>query len=466
MYLTRFKAKNIKCFDEVELVFPKHQDDTYAGWHVLLGTNATGKTTLLQAMALGLIGASSGMRLINPAAWVRRHQQYGEIELSFTQGEKDSAIGQPRTKDYQARFLITGESSFNLDGQDYTSPQIVLRKSSSKGKDTALSGLIKGPYASDKAGWLVSGFGSFRRFIGGSDHELAYDSSKVGRVASLFKESVALDRSIKFLPALYAKSQDKSLVEPDRLSASNEYELVRNILNDLLPAAIRIVKADTQQVFFQAPGISDVALLELSDGYRSFLALVLELLRQISDALGSVQSVSVKDTTDSRWRVNVEAVVLIDEADLRLHPSWQREFGPRLRTVFPKTQFIVTSHSPFIAQEASPNGLFVLQPSLDGSGVHCNQPLPRVDGWNVDEILKSPLFGLTSTVSEETERLLQEHADLRGVEKFSQLTGEQRVRLESIEAKLREQMTSPFEQLRHQLDANIREAAARSGGFV
>lgn len=465
MYLTRFVAKNIKCFAQVELDFPKNEDGTYAGWHVLLGTNATGKTTLLQAIAVGLIGASAGMRLISPATWVRRNEKYGEIDLWFRQGEKDASVGQPRTKDYQARLAVTGETSIALDGQDYTFPQIVLRNSGSRGKkDAALSGLIKGPYASDKTGWLVSGFGSFRRFMGGSDHELTYDRSKVGRVASLFKESVALDRSIKFLPDLYARSQDKNLKEEDRQAAVEECKQVGDILNDLLPAAIRFARVDTQQVFFNALGIADVALLDLSDGYRSFLALVLELLRQISEVFGSVRLVSAQDGPHSQWCVNIESVVLIDEADLRLHPSWQREFGPKLRKVFPKVQFIVTSHSPFMAQEASPNGLFVLRPAVEGSGVSCHKPLPRVDGWNTDEILQSPLFGLTSTVSVETEVLLQEHASLRGLERFGTLNQEQKDRLKEIEGQLAEQMTSPFERDRRQLEEAIREAAARSRG--
>lgn len=43
-------------------------------------------------------------------------------------------------------------------------------------------------------------------------------------------------------------------------------------------------------------------------------------------------------------------VVLIDELDLHLHPSWQRRIVNDLKRTFPKVQFIVTTHSPFIIQ--------------------------------------------------------------------------------------------------------------------
>jgi predicted ATP-binding protein involved in virulence len=53
--------------------------------------------------------------------------------------------------------------------------------------------------------------------------------------------------------------------------------------------------------------------------------------------------------------LSAEAVVMIDELDLHLHPSWQqRVIGDLLKT-FPNTQFIVTTHSPYIIESANNN---------------------------------------------------------------------------------------------------------------
>ena len=74
MYLQEFTIQGIKCFDRVELKFP-HVGEDYSGWIVLLGGNGMGKSTLLQAMAISLVGPLAGQRLLlNPDGWVRQGQ--------------------------------------------------------------------------------------------------------------------------------------------------------------------------------------------------------------------------------------------------------------------------------------------------------------------------------------------------------------------------------------------------------
>jgi hypothetical protein len=60
------------------------------------------------------------------------------------------------------------------------------------------------------------------------------------------------------------------------------------VVDRLLPAPVRIADVDTQKVYLSAPGAERIDLLELSDGYRSFLALVMGLLRQTADVFGAV----------------------------------------------------------------------------------------------------------------------------------------------------------------------------------
>lgn len=79
---------------------------------------------------------------------------------------------------------------------------------------------------------------------------------------------------------------------------------------------------------------------QLSDGERSMAALAFDLTRRLAQL----------NESDPDPAANGVGVVLIDELDLHLHPKWQRAVIESLRNVFPKLQFICTTHSPFLIQ--------------------------------------------------------------------------------------------------------------------
>lgn len=87
-----------------------------------------------------------------------------------------------------------------------------------------------------------------------------------------------------------------------------------------------------------------------------------------------------------------EAVVLVDELDLHLHPKWQRDIVPTLSKVFPRVQFIVTTHSPHVLQSMEDVNLYVLKRGEEDGEVtfkYC----PRSDfrGWTVEDILSETM---------------------------------------------------------------------------
>ena len=80
-------------------------------------------------------------------------------------------------------------------------------------------------------------------------------------------------------------------------------------------------------------------LMQLSDGYKTLLGLVIDLSMRMGLANPHLDN-----------PLDAEAIVMIDEVDLHLHPSWQRRvLGDLLRT-FSNTQFILTTHSPFVIE--------------------------------------------------------------------------------------------------------------------
>ena len=131
----------------------------------------------------------------------------------------------------------------------------------------------------------------------------------------------------------------------------------------------------------------------MSDGYRAAVALLSDILRHMIHTYG-FEGLYEQDK-DGKVYIKRSGVVLIDEIDAHLHPSWQREIGFWLKRHFPYVQFLVTSHSPIILQAADPNGLFVLPEPGSDDPPH---PLSKEEYQQVitsrpDTILRSPAFG-------------------------------------------------------------------------
>jgi predicted ATP-binding protein involved in virulence len=78
-------------------------------------------------------------------------------------------------------------------------------------------------------------------------------------------------------------------------------------------------------------------IAQLSDGYKTLLGLVIDLSARMAIANPHFDD-----------PLSAEAVVMIDEVDLHLHPAWQRRIIGDLLATFPNTQFILTTHSPYV----------------------------------------------------------------------------------------------------------------------
>ena len=152
MYLKSLTLENIKCFQRAQLDFTPGSDGSYAGWHVLLGVNGTGKSTLLQAMALAMLGPISGGRLLQlPASWVRTGQGYGcvQAELKHNVNLDSISTGQPRRTPYAARLYVSGGQAVSVAGLDLVQPQVVADPKLARSLNT-------GPY-SGRHGWFSAG---------------------------------------------------------------------------------------------------------------------------------------------------------------------------------------------------------------------------------------------------------------------------------------------------------------------
>lgn len=133
-------------------------------------------------------------------------------------------------------------------------------------------------------------------------------------------------------------------VENAVLGALNdEYD---DIQVEVTTSQIKLRKKNTQD---------DYEINQLSDGYKTMLALVMDLARRMAVANGELYLKQKKSPLES------PAIVLIDEVELHLHPSWQQTVLPSLMRIFPNTQFVVTTHSPQVISSIEPKHIRILK---------------------------------------------------------------------------------------------------------
>lgn len=132
-----------------------------------------------------------------------------------------------------------------------------------------------------------------------------------------------------------------------------------------------------------------------------------------------------KDSWDKK-----PAILLIDEIENHLHPTWQRRVIPALLKHFPGLQIFATTHSPFVVAGLKAGQVHVLKrEEKDGKMVVTASTEQRdVIGWTADEILRG-MMG----VDEPTDQLTVDRAkrlrELRGKENLTEVEEEELNRL-------------------------------------
>jgi hypothetical protein len=268
------------------------------------------------------------------------------------------------------------------------------------------------------ANWTIWGYGALRRI-----NDLRFtDNIQVAKhgYETLFDEGVGLqDPSEWLIRADYVAKTRGDARDNARL------ERVKDVLARVLPDVERAenIKID---VFDNQPGVrfvtpyGEVPSSGLSVGYRSMAAWVVDLAVRMVDRY-----------PDSKDPLGEPAVVLVDEFDVHLHPSWQRQAINHLRSCFPRTQFIVTAHSPLIVQELPEDSTIHVLRREGGEVVVTRHP-NEVRTWRVDQLLMSDLFDMDSARSSAVTAELERREVLLAKKR---LTKKEREELEGLNAR-------------------------------
>ncbi|MBM3766705.1 MAG: chromosome segregation protein SMC [Acidobacteria bacterium] len=370
MPLRKLIIENVRSIDHAELDFVT--DGEPRQWTVLLGKNGTGKTTILRAAALVMAGSDALTELMRePATSVRNGKRSAKIRAVYSTRD-----GEPR------------ETSIEWNAKDTVTAVVKKNASTLAGLDAAVE------YT--QRNYFVAGYGSSRRMPARNSPSFAsgevYSSLRALSVATLFSRDAAL------------RPLDAWAVDLD-YSRRDGLKVVREALNALLPG-VRFKKIDKQkkEILFDT-GDGVVALDRLSDGYQNMAGWIGDLLFRLTAAFA-----------DYAKPLAAGGILLLDEVDLHLHPEWQRQLLSFLSEQLPNFQFLATTHSPFTAHQCGPGALHVVE-RLEAKGppsIRQYQGDPRM--LRVDQVL-SPLLGLPTTDSLETQNLREEYLSLKAAPK-------------------------------------------------
>lgn len=409
MHIRRVEIQNIRSIKHLVWELPEEQNG--AGWHVILGDNGSGKTSFARSVASLCIDARvPSLSQFLFGNLIRVGCPEAHIQCSVIKHEDFD-----KTNSIDLKF-------FN----NY----IHFKKNQSEEESVNIQyGVKDGPWITWSKGWFAFSFGANRQINGKKITETDFlkNFPTLRRHAYLSNEQYGITDFVDWL-----QKNELSKLQGNEDAA----RLSSNVIKFINQSGFLSHDAEISGIIDDGIYIKDGAgnlinLEEMSDGYKSILALTLELIKQLAECFGTNQIFDENDTS----KIIVPGVVQIDEIDAHLHPSWQRRIGQWFKKHFPNMQFIVTTHSPLICWAA--DSVFVLPtPGTDETGRFLTEEeLNRVKYGSIQEAYMLDAFGEIGR-SEERQKKLVRLTELNNKEWDGELTDADKKELQELRAAL------------------------------
>lgn len=328
MKIKRIRLRNFKCFADREFALADR-------FNLVVGDNATGKTALLDGLAVGLGSLLLGMHSPSPARSIHRD----EVRRKFYH------FGDSVTVEPQLPVRVECEGSVVREpGRWARALETVNGKTTRKEAkwiSTTAQRLQKNTTAGGPSELpLISYYGTGRIWL-----------QRRQRKTMMLKPQ---SRLAGYLDCLDPSSDEKHLVSwfktreiamVQRRESSPTLEACRQAILDCLPEAKHVYYDVLQDEMMLQLEDGEVPFSYLSDGYRNMLGMAADL---------AIRSATLNPHLRHHAALETSGVVLIDEIDLHLHPIWQRRVVTDLMRAFPSFQFVATTHSPFVIQSLPP----------------------------------------------------------------------------------------------------------------
>ena len=245
MHIRRVVLHNIRAFQEASLdLCPDGRG--FSGWAVITGDNGAGKTALLRAIALAVLGPDQARPLLqDPSGWVHADADSGTISVEIrphNEFDRTQRGGAPYKGTFWAEIEIARED------ESWVIDQVDLYRRKQKGA-------TNGPWPEATPGWFIAGYGPFRRFYGMSQDasRVMFGQGRGPRFATLFMEGATLGEGEEWIRKLefarldfeYRRKTEKEI----------DARILRNLLTlveaDFLRNGVRIEDIDSSAIWLR-----------------------------------------------------------------------------------------------------------------------------------------------------------------------------------------------------------------------
>lgn len=290
-------------------------------WTCIAGLNGAGKSAVLQAIALILLG--DRLAPVIGDEWLKRARRFAD--------------GEPQPAEIRA-WVRNGQELIELAlplGPAGVNPKKLETEPSYDAMRTFWDARAESH--------LLLSYGAGRNLSEYRDSRHATKSPDVRRQMTLFD------------PLTQVASVEVLLDQGQR--AKPVLAMLKRLLDIVLEGVPLSVEDAPDGLLFKVGGVA-VAAAELPDGFRATIA-------WLADLCAAWFEKAPEEARDGDPK-KIRAIVLIDEIDLHLHAGLQRELVPRLRAALPDVQWIVSTHSPLVVSSFDRRELVVLSPGPNG----------------------------------------------------------------------------------------------------
>jgi predicted ATP-binding protein involved in virulence len=384
---------------------------------VFFGPNASGKTTIIDAMAIGL-GAVVGRFPKVPRSGGRDFAKRGDIRKPWLdRPDLGETCGVERP---YSRITLTASQGFSWDVDRLRSKVLDKPPRPSIGckhLNAVLDPLLKEALDSspDNATRqaplpLVAAYGTERSTVVLPQRRRDFNE-EFQRLGALNRSLLAVTKFKEVFEWFVVAEDEERRERERRQDFGYHYPPLQSVRDAIAKACLRCFnpRIETRPylrmlVDFMHPDnqLEQLDIASLSDGYRTHFSLVVDIARRMA------QLNPVDDLNTSNQGTDTAAVILIDEIDLHLDPTWQATVVQGLLAAFPMAQFVITTHSEQVIGSVPASCVRKL---VMGEGEVLVEPVPFAEGATSERILIE-LMGASERVPGKVTRQLSRYIDL------------------------------------------------------